>query len=51
MGSTSDRSDRAELERRLAQARRMASAMTDALTKERLEELVRDLEQQLRPHK
>jgi hypothetical protein len=43
-----DKSDRKELERRLAQARRMAAQPTDALTKERLEKLVRDLEDQLR---
>jgi hypothetical protein len=43
-----DKSDRKELERRLAQARRMAAEPTDPLTKERLEKLVRDLEEQLR---
>lgn len=44
-----DGSDRAELERRLAQARRLAGDAIDALTKERLEKLIRDLEEQLRP--
>jgi TATA-binding protein-associated factor Taf7 len=43
--------DRAELERRLAQARRLAQSSTDPLTKERLEKLVQDLEDQLRPQK
>jgi hypothetical protein len=41
-------SDRKELERRLEQARRMAKQNFDPLTKERLEKLVRDLEEQLR---
>lgn len=40
--------DRAELERRLEQARRMAALPVDPLTKERLEKLVRDLEEQLK---
>jgi hypothetical protein len=40
--------DRKELERRLEKARRMANNMLDPLTKERLEKLVRDLEEQLR---
>jgi hypothetical protein len=44
-------SDRAELERRLDQARRLAKENTDHLTKERLEKLVQDLEEQLRPQK
>jgi hypothetical protein len=43
-----ENSDREELERRLEQARRMASYRTDPLTKERLEKLVRDLEEQLK---
>jgi hypothetical protein len=43
-----EKSDRKELERRLAQARRMAEEPVDPLTKERLEELVQDLEEQLR---
>jgi hypothetical protein len=41
-------SDRQELERRLAQARRMAAEPSDPLTKERRQDLVRDLEGQLR---
>jgi hypothetical protein len=41
-------SDRKELERRLAQARRMAAQHVDSLTKERLQKLVSDLEEQLR---
>ena len=41
-------SDRKELERRLEQARRMAKQPFDALTKERIEKLIRDLEEQLR---
>ena len=36
-----------KLERRLAKARRMAAEPTDPLTKERLAQLVRDLEYQL----
>jgi hypothetical protein len=47
----SDGNDRTELERRLDQARRMAAAAFDPLTKERLKQLVRDLEEQLRPPK
>jgi hypothetical protein len=43
-----EKSDRRELERRLEQARRMAREAVDALTKERLEELIRDIEDQLR---
>ena len=43
-----EKSDRKELERRLAQARRMAEEPVDPLTKERLDELVQDLEEQLR---
>jgi len=39
--------DRQELERRLAQARRMSAQPNDPLTKERLQDLVRDLEEQL----
>ena len=42
--------DRAELERRLDQARRLAKD-TDPLTKERLTKLVQDLEEQLRSQK
>jgi hypothetical protein len=41
-------SDRQELERRLAQARRMAREPIDPLTKERLLKLVADLEEQLK---
>jgi hypothetical protein len=41
-------SDRRELERRLEQARRVARQPVDSLTKERLEKLIRDLEEQLR---
>ncbi len=44
----SEKSDRKELERRLAQARRMAKQPFDQLTKERIERLIRDLEEQLR---
>ena len=40
--------DRPELERRLEQARRMATSVTDPLTKERLQQLVQELEDQLR---
>jgi hypothetical protein len=43
-----EKSDRKELERRLERARRMAKQPIDPLTKERLEQLVRDLEEQLR---
>jgi hypothetical protein len=43
-----EKSDRKELERRLDQGRRMAKQPVDQLTKERLERLVRDLEDQLR---
>jgi hypothetical protein len=42
------KSDRNELQRRLEQARRMAGDHHDPLTKERLAELIRDLEEQLR---
>ena len=41
-------SDRKELERRLEQARRIAKQPVDPLTKNRLDRLVRDLEEQLR---
>jgi hypothetical protein len=43
-----EKSDRKELERRLAQARRMAKEAVDQLTKARLMRLIRDLEDQLR---
>ena len=44
----SEKSDRKELERRLEQARRMERDNDDPLTKERLGQLIRDLEEQLR---
>jgi hypothetical protein len=40
--------NREEQKRRLAQARRMAALPVDALIKERLERLARELEEQLR---
>ena len=40
--------DRKELERRLEQAKRIANLPVDPLTKERLQRLVRELEEQLR---
>jgi hypothetical protein len=40
--------DRSELERRLEQVRRLYSYTNDALTKQRLEELARDIEEQLK---
>jgi hypothetical protein len=40
--------DRKELERRLEQAKRVAALPVDPLTKERLQRLVRELEEQLR---
>jgi hypothetical protein len=43
----SEESDRLELQRRLAQARRMATEPTDPLTNERLARLIRDIEEQL----
>jgi hypothetical protein len=43
--------DRMELERRLDQARRLARENIDHLTQERLEKLIQDLEEQLRPQK
>jgi hypothetical protein len=42
-----DKDDRKELERRMEHARRMAAG-ADPLTKERLEKLIRDIEEQLR---
>jgi hypothetical protein len=42
------KSDQVELQRRLKQARRMAAEPTDPLTRERLAQLIRDLEEQLR---
>jgi hypothetical protein len=41
------RTNRQELERKLEQARRLALEPTDALTRERLAQLVEDLELQL----
>jgi hypothetical protein len=41
-------SDRKELERRLVQARRIADLVLDPLTKERLQRLVQELDEQLR---
>jgi hypothetical protein len=41
-------SDREELKRRLEQARRIADLALDPLTKERLQRLVQELEEQLR---
>ena len=46
--AVAEKSDRRELERRLEQAKRMAAEPTDAVTKERLQRLVHDLEEQLR---
>jgi hypothetical protein len=43
-----ENSDRKELERRLEQARRVLNSQPDSVTKERIEKLVRDLEEQLR---
>jgi hypothetical protein len=42
-----NRRDREELERRLAQARRLALEPSDPLTRERLAQLVEELEYQL----
>ena len=44
----SENNDRRELERRLEQVRRISNSITDALTKERLEALARDIEEQLK---
>jgi hypothetical protein len=43
-----ENSDRMELERRLAQAKRMAALPTDPVTDDRLHKLVLELEGQLR---
>lgn len=43
-----ENSDRAELERRLEQCRRLAADAYDSLTHERLRKLILDLEEQLR---
>jgi hypothetical protein len=40
--------NREELQQRLAQAKRIAAAILDPLTKEQLERLIRELEEQLR---
>jgi hypothetical protein len=42
-----DRRQRAELDRRLAQARRLSLEPSDPLTRERLAQLIEDLELQL----
>ena len=42
-----ENSDRKELARRLEQARRMTGHHIDPLTQERLEKLIRELEEQL----
>jgi chromosomal replication initiation ATPase DnaA len=44
----SEKSDRKELERRLEQAKRAASLGNDPVTTERLQKLIKDLEEQLR---
>ena len=43
-----EKSDRKELERRLEQARRIAKSQPDLLTRDRIEKLIRDLEEQLK---
>ena len=43
----SEETDRSELERRLEQVRRILHVTNDALTKQRLEELTCDIEEQL----
>jgi chromosomal replication initiation ATPase DnaA len=43
----SENNDRRELERRLEQVRRLSNLTNDALTRERLEALARDIEAQL----
>lgn len=45
---SSKESDRRELERRLEQARRLSSSVNDALTQQRLDDLVRVIEEQLK---
>jgi hypothetical protein len=42
-----EKSDRMELGRRLAQAKRMAAVVPDEVTKDRLQKLVQELEEQL----
>jgi hypothetical protein len=44
----SESKDRKELKQRLAQAKRIADGALDPLTKERLQRLVKELEEQLR---
>jgi chromosomal replication initiation ATPase DnaA len=41
-------SERAELQKRLEQVRRLSSIANDAVTRERMNELARDLEDQLK---
>jgi hypothetical protein len=43
----SENDDRRELERRLEQVHRLLSAASDTLTKQRLDELARDIQEQL----
>jgi hypothetical protein len=43
-----EKSDREELQRRLGQAKRMATFRSDPVTIERLQKLVQQLEEQLR---
>ena len=43
------KSDREELKRRLEQCRRLAADALDPLTKERLQKLILDLEEQIKP--
>jgi hypothetical protein len=43
-----EENDRKELERRLEQVRRLTNSINDPLTKERFEELARDIEEQLK---
>ena len=47
----SESKDRPELQRRLDQARRLMAAASDPVTKERLQKLVQDLEDQLSPRR
>jgi CRP-like cAMP-binding protein len=42
-----ERSDREELQRRLEQAKRAAALLNDPLTTERLQKLIKDLEERL----
>jgi hypothetical protein len=48
MRGMAESNDRKELERRLEQAKRIANLPVDPLTQERLQRLVRELEEQLR---